>query len=76
MKGFRFRGDLFKLYNKEFGVRGEFRSSDPIKFREFMSILSGHASDLRMVARMGAIEDEIRRLTEAVKHSNAGGNLS
>ena len=65
-----FEGELHKLYNKSYGVRGEYRSSAPVDLRSFMSIVSGHGGDLRSAARLGAIEDEIRKLTEAVKYNN------
>ncbi len=69
-----FSGELLKEYNKSYGVRSEFRSSSPIDLKGFMSIVSGYGSDLRAAARLGAVEDELRRQELTLRYVN--GNLS
>jgi len=65
-----FEGELLKQYNKSYGVRSEFRSSAPVDLRSFMSIVSGAGSDLRAAARLGAVEDELRRQSDSLRYVN------
>lgn len=66
-----FKGNLEKMYNKDYGVRREIRATDPRPIQELMAFYQGGLPSFMIAQASYDIAREVQRNTEAIKRLNA-----